>query len=126
MGSALRICPFCHSAVVSEVNRVAPSVTWHCGNCDKTWSEVPRSSRHLDQPSARPTAERLETLWRLRSTTGRVWECVAYRVSNVEELRLQPHGGDDAPVRTRLVHGDRDAISEDWRTAMIAKGFKPA
>lgn len=86
------------------------------------WSTVRGGASSRD---ASPRLDRLETLWRVKAPSERVWECVLYRVASGRELRLQPEGKEDAAAMTLLVRSEADLepTSEAWRAAAIAKGF---
>jgi hypothetical protein len=78
-------------------------------------------------PPAPPTQERLEVRWRVKApNSGRIFECVVYRVTTGLELRLQRD--EDDVLQSKLFRGLAAADelrlqADDWKAATLAKGF---
>src|SRR5688572_2300733 len=82
------------------------------------WTRVKESNKN--QVAA--ALERIETCWRMKGPSGRVFECCIYRTAarGVERCGY----GEDGLLRSQLardVSSARD-ISEQWRQAVFAKG----
>ena len=74
-----------------------------------------------------PQNEFVATLWRMRGTSGRDIDCVAYRVETGLELRTMYNPQEI--IASRLFRGPdaEDKLAEaadQWRLNMLAKGFE--
>jgi hypothetical protein len=85
------------------------------------WNSVRGTGRKSDDA---PALDLVETCWRMKGPSGRVFACAIYRDAAAPGLEVRCGYGEDDLLRSQRTPeiGAARELAEQWRQAVLAKG----